>query len=148
MLAIICLPLLALFVVRVVYFAFAWRDDEGPGPTNRSRMPRILRLGGVAILIVGLAAAAVVYARTEPRPQDDDDIVGYDVIAGESFPVMASQSQAYRAKLLATGGNYDLLTDEAWRWMARRWHGRNLATTLLVLAVGGLVLCFYLARWF
>jgi hypothetical protein len=67
-------------------------------------------------------------------------------VGGQAFPVKASQSISYQRRLEASGGNYDLLTDQILRWLAGRWRGRNLATTLAVLSAAGFVACFFFSR--
>jgi hypothetical protein len=148
LIVIVCLPLLLLFLTRVVGFAFRWQERGREIPAEHPRIQKCLRLSGIVILVGGLLAAAFVYATTKPSPGDDDDIVSYDLVGGQVFPVKASESRSYHEKLEATGGNYDVMTDEVLRWIARRWHGRNLAVTLAVLSGGGFVACFYFARWF
>ena len=148
LIVILCLPLLLLFLTRVVGFAFRGRKDGKAIPAEHPKIQKYLRLSGMVILAGGLVAAGFVYAATSPSPGDDDDIVTYDLVGTQLFPVKASESRSYQEKLEATGGHYDVLTDEVLRWIARRWHGRNLAVTLAVLSGGGFITCFYFARWF
>ncbi len=148
LLVILCLPLLLLFLAQVGGFAFRWRGHGNDIPGEYPKIRKMLRLSGIVILAGGLLAAGIVYANTQPSPGDDDDIVAYDIVGGQAFPIKASDSKSYHEKLEASGGNYDVLSDEVLRWIARRWHGRNLATTLAVLSGGGFIACFYFARWF
>jgi hypothetical protein len=148
MIAILCLPLLLLFLMRIGHFAFPQRAQTGDVSVRYPRIEKYLRLSGIVILIGGALGAGCVYMTTQPGPGDDDDIVSYDVVGGQVFPVKASESLSYHQHLESTGGNYDVLADEVFRWVGRRWHGRNLATTLVVLSGGAFLACFYLARWF
>jgi hypothetical protein len=147
LIVVLCLPFLLLFLTRVVGFAFLWRKDGKQVPAENIKLQKFLRWSGVAILAVGGLSAAFVYAHTQPGPSDEDDIVNYEVVGGQVFPVKASEDKSYNQRLEATGGKYDVLADQIIRWTARQWHGRNLATTLLVLAAGGCLACFYFARW-
>jgi hypothetical protein len=148
LIVLLCLPLFLLFLTRVVGVAFRWRKDGKDIPADHPKVQKYLRVSGIAVLVGGLLAASFVYATTQPSPGDDDDIVTYDLVGGQLFPVKASDSRSYHEKLEASGGKYDVLTDEVFRWIGRRWHGRNLAVTLAVLSGGGFIMCFYFARWF
>jgi hypothetical protein len=146
LIVVLCLPFLLLFLTRVVGLAFFGRKDEEEIPVRNPKIQKYLRVSGVIILAVGGVAGAFVYAHTQASPGDDDDIVDYELAGGQVFPVKASEDRAYIQRLKASGGNWDLLTDEIFRWIARRWHGRNLATTLVVLSGTGCLGCFYFAR--
>jgi hypothetical protein len=148
MIAILCGPLLLLFLARLFYLAVLRREDRSDHPDRNVQVQKYLRGAGIVILIGGVVAGGIVYATTPPQPEDDADVVDYNVVGGQVFAVKASESVSYQRKLLATGGNYDLLTDQVLRWIAARWRGRNLATTLVVLAGMGFLACFYFARWF
>jgi hypothetical protein len=148
MIAILCLPVLLLVVGRVAFLAFGAHVEPPERPSRLAWMGAACRISGSALLAGGIIASAFVYTHTEPGPGDNDDVIGYEISADGARPLLASQSRARHAQLEASGGNYDVLTDEVVRWLARRWHGRNLATTLLVLSVGGFVVLFYFARWF
>jgi hypothetical protein len=147
MIVILCLPFVLLFLTRVVGFAFLWRKDGREVPAENIKLQKFLRWSGVALLAAGGLSAAFVYAHTQPSPGDEDDIVDYEVVGGQVFPIKAAADKSYNQSLEATGGKYDVLADQVIRWIARRWHGRNLATTLVVLSGAGCLACFYIARW-
>jgi hypothetical protein len=88
---------------------------------------------GVAILLVGLAAAALIYVFAE----DDGDTD----LAGE-----IASGRMYEHNLELMGGKFAVYVDRFNHWFAGLWHGRPLAYTVAVLAVTIALVCFWLAR--
>jgi hypothetical protein len=84
--------------------------------------PSKTRAGAVtrAILLVGFAAAAAIYA-VNARP-------GREVYELE-------KTRLYRHDLEVYGGRANVLADDFRDWFAGLWHGRNLAFTVAALTV-------------
>ena len=81
----------------------------------------------VIILLVGLGSAIYIY-------QTDEDyssgVLGYEIIGGSSYPIMAQNSKMYRHDLELYGGKAAVLEDEFSRWIVGLWHGKTLAYTI------------------
>ena len=109
-------------------------------PDKDSPAQTMLRRIGVAILVVGLSAAAWVFA-TAPAADES-------AAAGDTGPYVAGvdNSKRYRLELERIGGKSAVVTAEFSDWFDSLWHGRKLAGTLAVLAVGSAWLCFLLAK--
>ncbi|MGA8006787.1 MAG: hypothetical protein WCA17_11860 [Burkholderiales bacterium] len=97
-----------------------------PGPRRR------LYLGSALVLVLGLCAAAVIYATTSDA---SDGAVGYEVINGVAYPVAPADSKAYQRELERFGGKANVLAAELTQWFAGLWRGRNLAFTVAFLSV-------------
>ncbi|HKF42512.1 MAG TPA: hypothetical protein VKJ00_15025 [Thermoanaerobaculia bacterium] len=93
---------------------------------RRRRQPRTpeerLRFATRAIILVGLAAAVIIYITAGPPPQNP---LGYDPL----------QTKAYRHELEVFGGKANLLVAEFQDWFAGLWQGRQLAYTVAVLSL-------------
>ena len=97
-----------------------------PGPRKR------LYLVSALILVLGLCAAAVIYATTAGG---SDGAVGYEVINGVAYPVAPADSKAYQRELERFGGKANVLAAEFTRWFAGLWQGRRLAFTVAFLSL-------------
>lgn len=82
---------------------------------------RLIRRRALAIFLVGLAVAAVIYARTAPDP--DDPLGYYSLTSKKNLQAMEEM-----------GGKANLLASEIRQWFAGLWHGRNLSYTVAVLS--------------
>jgi hypothetical protein len=109
------------------------RPSASPGDRGRllrysRRKPRKLspeetiRLGVRAILVLGFAAAAVIYLTAQPPAANP---LGYDPL----------QNKAYLHELEVFGGRANVLMAEFREWFDSLWHGRRLAFTVAVLTV-------------
>jgi hypothetical protein len=88
---------------------------------------------GVAILLAGLVAAALIYLLAA----DDSG----------SDPAAAIESgRVYEYNIERIGGMAAVYAARLNRWLAGLWHGRPLAYTVAVLAVAIALLCFGVAR--
>lgn len=112
-------------------------DPRPPyAPTQRQR-PRPLHAvtyyWGVAILLLGLAAAALIYVFAA----DDGDTD----LSGE-----IESSRMYEHNLELMGGKFAVYVDRFNHWFSGLWHGRPLAYTVAVLAVVIALVCFWWGR--
>jgi hypothetical protein len=94
------------------------------------RLRRIRR----AILLVGFAAAIVIYVVAGP---DRDDASGYDPM----------QNKMYLHDLELYGGKANLLAVEFRDWFVGLWQGRNLAFTVAFLTVLVVLIMRFAARY-
>ncbi len=106
--------------------------------TRRKRLNRL----GVLILLAGLLAAALIYATAA----DEDDALAYEIVDGVAYPVLASESKAYRHDLERFGGKSALFADDLRRWLASLVHGKRLAVSVGVFAGLAAFACFTTAR--
>ena len=93
---------------------------------------KILQLCGAAVLVLGLIAAAVIYATAG---DDSDGAIGYEVVNGVVSPVASGETKRYRHDLERYGGKMAVVTDEFANWFSTLWHGRSLAITVALLCV-------------
>ena len=87
-------------------------------------------MASIAVLVLELCAALLVYVGSEDVPED---AVGYIVVDGISYPIAANQSKLYTRELERFGGKASVLFDGFNRWFATLWQGKTLGLT-----VGGL----------
>ena len=92
--------------------------------------PHRIRLAGVIWLVAGLIAASVIFATAQP--EEKPGILGVDL------PTNRDTMQLERM-----GGKSYILFHEFSEWFASLWHGRKLAYTIGVIAIGG----FLGSRW-
>jgi len=102
---------------------------------GRRRRPRhvVVYAWGVAILVLGLLSAALIYALVP----DDADADADARIASERM---------YQHNLEVMGGRFAVYADEFDRWFAALWHGKELASTLAVLSTAAGLACIGIAR--
>lgn len=93
---------------------------------------RTLYLIGIFILLLGLIAAAALYATADEVP---DYATGYEVANGVAYPIAPGESKRYRHDLERYGGKMAILTDEFGNWFSGLWHGRSLAYTIGVISI-------------
>ena len=95
-----------------------------PRPTTIPSMttPRLVQRLGLAIIVLGLVAGAVVYATASADPEADQ----------------VAQQREMR-ELARLGGTATVQTVKFQQWVDSLWHGERLAGTLAVLGlvVGG-----------
>lgn len=102
-----------------------------------------LNLMGVLVLLVGLTASAWVFLT---GTDDRSDVIAYEVVDGQAYPVTTSDSKLYRHDLERFGGRAAVLADDVARWIAGLWRGKRLALTLAVLTVAVSFVCFRAAE--
>lgn len=100
---------------------------------------RYLRMAGVAILVIGLSAAAWAWLSDSGRRAD---VVGYEIVNGQSYEITAGESKLYRRDLERIGGKAAIFADDLARWFESLLHGRRLAILLAAVAVGSAGWCF------
>ncbi len=103
-------------------------------PTERRRpLHAVVYYCGVAILLVGLAGAALIYVFAA---NDGDADLASEI----------SNERMYAHNLELMGGKFAVLADEFDQWFAGLWHGRPLAYTIGALAIAIALVCFGVAR--
>jgi hypothetical protein len=103
-------------------------------PTEQPRpLHAVIYYWGVAILLVGLVGAALIYVFAA----DDRDTDRATEIAS---------GRMYKHNLELMGGKFAVYADQFNQWFAGLWHGRPLAYTVAVLAVAIALVCFWVAR--
>ena len=103
-------------------------------PTEQPRpLHAVVYYWGVAILLVGLVGAALIYVFAA----DDGDTDRASEIAS---------GRMYKHNLELMGGKFAVYADQFNQWFAGLWHGRPLAYTVAVLAVAIALVCFWVAR--
>ncbi len=93
-------------------------------------LPKRIRVIGTAVLVAGLFAATIIYAAA--KPDEHRAVLGVDVLTKRDT-----------LELERMGGESYVLFHDFMAWFAGLWHGRKLAYTVGVLALGG----FLLSRW-
>ena len=81
-----------------------------------------IRAGTRAILVLGFAAAAVIYLTAQPPPENP---LGYDPL----------DTKKYLHDLEVYGGKANVLAAEFREWFDGLWHGKRLAFTVAVITV-------------
>lgn len=110
-------------------------DPHPPNAPAKQRRPlyAVIYCWGVAILLVGLAGAALIYVFAADDGETD--------LAGE-----ITSGRMYGHNLELMGGKFAVFEDRFNQWFAGLWHGRSLAYTVAVLAVAIALACFLAAR--
>jgi hypothetical protein len=104
---------------------------RSPAPSSPARR---LRIAGTLVLVLGLAAAGLVFLRT--GAPGNGDIPGY---------VPAEDTKVYAMQMERIGGQANVMAYQVTVWFEDLWRGRELAYTLAVLSLLAAVACFYLA---
>ena len=104
---------------------------------------RRIYLGSLALLLLGLFAAVVIYVTTE---DDSSGVIGYEVINGVAYPVAPADSKAYQRELERFGGKANVLAVEFTRWFESLWQGRRLAFTVAFLGIAASLALFLIGR--
>jgi hypothetical protein len=104
-------------------------------PAASASRPLHLRVyrTGVAILVVGLVSAALIYLLA---PEDPNADAAREIASG----------RAYEYNIERIGGTAAVYTVRFNQWLGSLWHGKQLAATVAVLALVVALLCFLLAR--
>ncbi len=106
---------------------------HGAPPGQRPPLHILIFYAGVAILLGGLVAAALIY------------IVAADDGGSDPAGEIAS-GRVYEYNLERIGGMAAVYAARLNRWLAGLWHGRPLAYTVAVLSVAIALVCFCVAR--
>lgn len=92
-----------------------------------------LRVGTLAILIIGFATAIVIFLTAQPPSENP---LGYDPL----------DTKKYLHDLEVYGGKANLLAVEFREWFDSLWHGKQLAFTVAVITVITVLVFRFLAR--
>ena len=84
--------------------------------------PERIRLATRAILVLGFAAAVVIFLTAKPPPENP---LGYDPM----------DTKRYLHDMEVYGGKANVLAAQFRDWFDSLWHGKTLAFTVAVLAV-------------
>lgn len=95
---------------------------------------RALRLVAAVLLLAGLLSGGGVWLTAEDVPEDH-------------WTREFQGSKAYRRNLEIYGGKLNVIGDDLSRWYAKRWQGRQLAYTIVVLAAGTSLLLLFVAGY-
>jgi hypothetical protein len=98
----------------------------------KQRLPRhaVAYYCSVAVLLIGLTAAAFVYVLADGEDLDDANEI--------------ANARMYQHNLEVIGGKFAVYLDEFNRWFASLWHGKTLAYTIGVLAIALALVCFWI----
>jgi len=104
---------------------------ESSTTRQRSR-GELLRLWAVAVLLLGVVLASLVYATSPIGPGGPDgggsgQGVGFVTEGGQIDEVQAEDSRSYQRSLEYYGGKSAVMMTEMRRWFAGLWHGTPLA---------------------
>jgi hypothetical protein len=83
---------------------------------------RRLRLGTIAILVIGFGCSIWIYLTAQPPPGNP---LGYE----------PEDTKKYVRDMEVYGGKANLLAGELRQWFDSLWHGRRLALTVAVITV-------------
>jgi hypothetical protein len=106
-------------------------------------MQTYLNLIGVIILLVGLGSATLIYSTAE---NDSKDVLGYEIIDGQAYPIYPENSKMYVHDLQLFGGKAMVLMDEFRRWFAGLWHGKTFAFTVAFITIFISIPFFFFAK--
>ncbi len=106
------------------------------GTTRQRSRGELLRLCAVAVLLLGVVLASLVYA-TSTDGGGSGQGVGFVTEGGQIDEVQAEDSRSYQRSLEYFGGKSAVMMTEMRRWFAGLWHGSSLA--LLIACVAGLI---------
>ncbi|HMF07833.1 MAG TPA: hypothetical protein VKJ00_01780 [Thermoanaerobaculia bacterium] len=90
-----------------------------------------LRRVAIAILVVGLVSAVVIYLAARPPAPNP---------LGEP-----EDSKQYLREIQMYGGTANLLATELREWLASLWHGKRLAYTIATLSIVSAAGCLFVA---
>jgi len=111
--------------------------DDKPDTNEKTAYEPLMRRIAVAVLVIGLSVAAVVFVMTPAETEREN--------AGVQL-ASASNSKQVRLEVERYGGKTAVLAAEFSEWADGLWRGRRLAGTLAGLAVVVSLLCFLAAR--
>ncbi len=100
---------------------------------NNTELKARLHLCGLVILVLGLAAALLIYQTAVDEPPEGG--AGYVIVDGISYPIDPQASRRYIRGLEEFGGKGAVLIDQFNRWFGALWHGKRLGITVGCLSV-------------
>jgi len=102
-----------------------------------------LNLIGIIILLVGLGSATLIYITAE---NDSREVLGYQIIDGQAYPIYPEDSKMYVHSLQLFGGKAIVLMDELRRWFVGLWRGKSLAFTVAFISIFISIPFFFFAK--
>jgi hypothetical protein len=84
----------------------------------------VLTICGIMTLLIGLGISVLIYQAVD---NNEKDVLGYEVIGGQAYPIRPEDSRKYLHDLELTGGKALVLIAEFQRWFTGLWHGESLA---------------------
>ncbi len=103
-----------------------------------------LNLISVAVLLVGLSSAILVYLKAE---NNLSGVLAYEEEGGSVYPVMPEDSKRYLRGLELYGGEANVLVDKLGRWFVGLWHGKSLATSVAFITIFISFVVFFTANY-
>jgi hypothetical protein len=103
---------------------------------------RLYLIGG-AILLAGLLCAAWLYLTATDY---NSNIIGYEIVDGHEYAITPIDSKRYLYDLERIVGKSAVVAVEINQWFASLLHGKRLAYTLALLAIGVALACFLVAQ--
>ena len=103
-----------------------------------------LRLGGVAVLVLGLLAAALVYWNATRGAEGLLLSHGYELVGGQVY-ASDQADEGRKRQIEHIGGKAAVWAVEFNEWLGSLWQGTRLATTLAILAALVALACFHVA---
>ena len=110
---------------------------------SNAQLKARLNIAALAVLLVGLASALLIYTLSE---ESAPDAVGYVIVDGLKYPIEPGQSKRYVRDLERSGGKANVVFDEFGRWLAGLWQGKQLAVTIAWLSIAISAILFLLGR--
>jgi hypothetical protein len=107
-------------------------------------MRRRLHLACIAILVLGLTSAGLIFALAEEAPEA---AASYRIVDGQVYTVPQAASRKYVSQLERFGGKPAVLFDELIEWFWALWRGRRLAFTVGWLSVLGALGVYLYAQY-
>ena len=98
----------------------------------------------VAVAVVGLLGAALIYVRADDSGADEN--VQIVIVDGQVSKVPLASTKMYQRELRRFGGEAAVLFDDINRWFARLWRSRTLAVITACITAFVSVGLFLLAR--
>jgi hypothetical protein len=98
----------------------------------------------VAVAVVGLLGALLIYVRADDGDADDNAQVV--IVDGKAYKVPLASTKMYQRDLRRYGGEAAVLFDDMNRWLASLWRGRSLAIITACVTVVVSVGLFLVAR--
>jgi len=108
-----------------------------------AKLRKRLILIGVIVLILGFGGAVWIY---QMAGDDFSDVLGYEVIDGNAYPIAPEDSRAYRHDVERYGGKAALVVDDFNRWFVGLWHGKSLAFTVAGISIFISLVLFFVAQ--
>jgi ABC-type enterobactin transport system permease subunit len=91
-----------------------------------------LYVGSIAILVIGLCCALLIYLTAE---DGSEGAARYVVVDGVTYSTSLANSKAYVHELRLYGGKAAVLFDEFGSWFAGLWQGKSLGFTVAWISI-------------